>query len=91
MEQTVIDADDLFVLANQTTQVKAAVSQRSANIASRTRRELAKAKIDADVTVTPRTLANGRSGADVTVSGKGDYSARRAGRILRRTAREVRR
>ncbi|GEM_PF-6693038 len=91
MARTELDPDELFTLANQTPQVKAAVAQRSANIATRTRRELARANIDADVTISQRTLPNGRAAADVKVTGADTYNTRRAGRVLRRTAREVRR
>ena len=91
MDKTHIDADDLFVLANQTPQVQAAVENVAAKGAVRTRRALARSGIDADVTVTPRKLSTGRAARDVIVTVNDEKDRRRAGRIVRRSVREVRR
>ena len=91
MDKTRIDADDLFVLANQAPQAQAAVENRSAKIAVRARRNLARAGIDGEVTVKTRQLSTGRAARDVMVTVPDDNDRRRAGRVLRRTAREVRR
>lgn len=85
-----LDADELFVLANQTNAVKAAVEKRAANIAVRTRRQLAKSGVEASVRVRDHPLASGRASRDVAVT-VDEKDRRRAGRVLRRTAREVRR
>lgn len=85
-----LSSDELFVLANNTSAVKAAVEKRAANIATRTRRDLGRAGVDAKVTIRDHPLATGRHSRDVAVT-VADDDRRRAGRIVRRAAREVKR
>lgn len=91
MDKTQIDADDLFVLANQTPAVQAAVENVAAKGAVRTRRALARAGVEADVDVKVRKLSTGRAARDVVVTVADERDLRRAGRIVRRSVREVRR
>lgn len=91
MGKTRIDADDIFVLANQAPQAQAAVEQRAARIAVRTRRNLSRSGVAADVAVRKVQLPTGRAARDVMVTVKDEKDRRRAGRIVRRSAREVRR
>lgn len=84
-----LDADDLFVMANSTARVRAAVRKVSAGGASRARKELARAGIDAEVRVRERTLANGRATADI-VADAPEGSEARVSKILRRAGREAR-
>lgn len=89
-EKTSLDADTLFVLANRTNTVQAAIQKRAANVATRARRQLARNGVDATVQVRDHPLPNGRASRDVVVSAD-DKNIRRAARIVRRAAREVRR
>lgn len=85
-----IDGDELFVLANQTNAVKAGIERRAANVAARARRNLKKAGVDATVKITDHPIASGRTSRDVAVTAD-EANIRRAARIVRRSAREVRR
>lgn len=89
-EKTNLDADTLFVLANRTNAVQAAIQKRAANVATRARRQLARNGVDATVQVRDHPLPNGRASRDVVVTAD-DKNIRRAARIVRRAAREVRR
>lgn len=84
-----MSADDLFVMANQHPAVQAGVRKVAAGSARRARKELARAGIDAPVSLRDRTLPNGRTVVDVgaeTPDGKG-YQVRK---IMRRAGREGR-
>lgn len=83
-----IDADELFVLANDTTEVKAAGKKVAAKVASRVRKELARAGVDAEVSIREHRLGNGRMSYDVTANVP-DGKERTAGRIFRRAGREA--
>ncbi|WP_291478491.1 hypothetical protein [Corynebacterium sp.] len=84
-----LDADEIFTLANTDPRVRAAVKKRGAQIASRTRKELSRAGIDAPVSIRERTLATGRATVDV-VAAAPDGTERRVNKILRRAGREGR-
>lgn len=86
-----LDPDVLWAQANNTNAAKAGVQKRAANVATRARRELARAKIDATVKVVDHPLASGRTAKDVAVTASDPKTLRRAQRIVRRAAREVRR
>lgn len=85
-----IDGDELFVLANKTNAVQAGIEKRSANVATRARRQLRKAGVEATVKVSNHPVASGRTARDVAVTAD-EKNIRRAARIVRRAAREVRR
>lgn len=84
-----IDADEMFVLSNADPRVKAAVKKRGAKMASRTRKELSRAGIDAKVSVRERTLGTGRTSVDV-VADAPEGKERDVSRIIRRAGREGR-
>lgn len=85
-----IDADDLFVQANDDARVKAAVRKRAASMTSRVRKELARADVKASVSIRDHPLPNGRTSVDVYVEAADDKDARTVGRIVRRAGREGR-
>lgn len=85
-----LDGDDLFVLANKTNAVRAGIERRAANVATRARRQLKKTGVDATVKITDHPIASGRTSRDVAVTAD-EKNIRRAARIVRRAAREVRR
>lgn len=85
-----INGDELFVLGNKTNAVQAAMEKRAANVATRARRQLARSGIDASVRVSNHPVASGRAARDVAVTAN-PKNIRRAARIVRRAAREVRR
>ena len=84
-----IDIDDLFVHINALPAVQAKVKERAARIAARSRKELSRAGIDADVEVRAHPLATGRASFDVYAEAP-DGKERRVGKILRRAGREGR-
>ncbi|WP_139311895.1 hypothetical protein [Corynebacterium sp. CNJ-954] len=89
MADTALSADDIFALANNTPEVKLGVKKQAAKIAARTRKELARAGVDASVSIRDHPLSSGRTSVDVVVDAP-DGTERIAGRILRRAGREGR-
>ncbi|WKD60919.1 hypothetical protein CCICO_04410 [Corynebacterium ciconiae DSM 44920] len=81
-----IDGDALFQQAMQQTVVKAALQARASRIAALARKDLARAGIDASVTIRPHALPSGRASLDVGCEVDDKYE-RRVGRIMRRAAR----
>lgn len=86
-----LDPDYLFIQANKTTRVQAAVLGRATRMATRTRTNLHRNKLDASVKVTQHQLANGRASYTVHVQAESDEDAARVKRVARRSFREVRR
>lgn len=86
-----LNTDELFHMAMQTSTVEAAVANRAAKIAVRTRRELGRAKVEATVSIDDHYLLTGRASKNVTVTVSDEAHRRKAGRILRRAGREIRR
>lgn len=85
-----LDTDAIFLQVMQSPKVQAKARERATKIATRTRRDLAKAGIDATVTIEENATPTGR--ASFNVRGQvPDKDKRRAGRIARRAARSVRR
>lgn len=89
MPKTNLDADEIFALANADPRVKAAVKKRGAKMATRSRKELSRAGIDANVFIRERTLGTGRATVDV-VADAPEGTERKANKILRRAGREGR-
>ncbi|MGP9619842.1 hypothetical protein [Corynebacterium sp. AOP34-BR1-29] len=84
-----LDADELFVLANADPRVRAGVRKVAAGSARRARKELARAGIDAPVTLRDRILSNGRTTVDVAAEVP-EGKERQVARIMRRAGREGR-
>lgn len=85
-----LDTDAFFQQVMQDKSVQAKTRDRITKIANRTRRDLAKAGIDATVTIEENATPTGR--ASFNIRGQvNDKDKRRAGRIARRAARSVRR
>ena len=85
-----IDGDELFRQVMAQPGVRAAVQERAAKIAAMTRRELARGRVDASVSIKPVGLSSGRAAVNVEVSAAEDQRGRAAG-ALRRAVRGVRR
>lgn len=86
-----LDPDYLFIQANKTNQVQAAVLKRATRMATRARTNLTRNKLDASVKVSPHRLATGRASYNVNVQAESDKDAARVKRVARRSFREVRR
>lgn len=86
-----LDPDYLFIQANKTPQVRAAVLGRATRVATRTRTNLSRSKLNASVEVAEHRLANGRASYTVNVRAASDADAPRVKRVARRSFREVRR
>lgn len=87
-----IDADDLFIQANQTTQLRSAVRDKATRIAARARQITSKDDGDATISIRENPLPNGRYGMDVVSDADdeefGTESRKRVG-ALRRAAKGV--
>lgn len=88
--RTDIDTDAIFMQVMQDKRVDAKINERANKIAVRTRRDLARAGIDAKVKVEPHYTPTGRAAYNVT-GDVAEQDERRAGRIARRAGRSVRR
>ncbi|EEI16274.1 hypothetical protein [Corynebacterium lipophiloflavum] len=86
-----IDGDDLFRQAMELPQVKAKVHERATKIASRTRRDLARAEIDATVEIVEYHTPSGRASLNIRGTVKDPSDKRQAARIARRAGRAFRR
>lgn len=86
-----LDTDAIFQQVMATPRVNAKARERSTKIANKIRLDLAKAGIDATVTVEKTPTATGRASYNVKGSVKNPQDSRRAGRIARRAARSIRR
>lgn len=82
-----LNADEIFVLANASPQVQAAIQKKAAGSARRARQELKRAGIEAEVSIRKRPLATGRASYDVVAVPKDPEDERRVGRIMRRSVR----
>lgn len=86
MARADIDTDVLFQQVMSQPKVKAKLMQKATRIATLARKDLARAGLDANVTIKERHLPTGRASLDVVCAVKPD-DERRAGRIMRRAGR----
>lgn len=85
-----IDFDEMFREVMRQPGVKGAVQGRAAKIAAVARREFAKAKVDANVSISQVYIPSGRFGVNVTAHVADDDRVKAIG-IMRRSGRSVRR
>lgn len=85
-----IDTDAIFQQVMGTERVQAKVQEKATRIAARTRRDLARAGVDATVKIVEHPQPNGRAGFNVVGRATDPEQGRKAGRIARRAGRSVR-
>ncbi|WCZ37853.1 hypothetical protein [Corynebacterium jeddahense] len=85
-----IDNDAIFMQVMGSDRVQAKVQEKATRIAALTRRELARASIDAAVKIEPHPTSSGRAAFNVVGSVARPEDARKAGRIARRAGRSLR-
>lgn len=85
-----IDTDAIFQQVMGTERVQAKVQEKATRIAARTRRDLARAGVDATVKIVEHPQPNGRAGFNVLGNVSDPEQARKAGRIARRAGRSIR-